>query len=39
MKIVWEGCSDCLYIESGARSHTKKKVLPTEGVVSLREGA
>jgi len=34
-----EGCSSCRDIESGARSHTKKKVLPTEWVASLMEGS
>ena len=31
MKILWEGCPGCLYIEFGARACTKKEVLPTEG--------
>jgi hypothetical protein len=32
MKICLEGCPGCPYIESEARSCTKKKVLPTEGL-------
>ena len=31
MEISLKGCPGCPYIESGARFHTKKEVLPTEG--------
>jgi hypothetical protein len=37
MKTFLEGCPGYPYIESGARSCTKKKVLLTEVVMSLRE--
>jgi hypothetical protein len=31
LEMVKVGCPGYPYIESGARSHTKKEVLPTEG--------